>query len=159
MSAKFDRWISKLTEDVVQGEYGYEPGEFTIYPDHWRALYKEGLTPSQAFRRALDTFAEAREPMLAPKFPRLPAITGGKMSERRAKELKRLDAIGFDELSDFLAETVHTAFRKGCEDGMTVHRAIRDLPPGNWYSAIDWMIWALRVSTGREKASKGDGGR
>jgi hypothetical protein len=60
MSAKFDRWIDELREDVVQGEYGYEPGEFTVYPDAWRALYKEGLTPSQAFKRALDAFADAR---------------------------------------------------------------------------------------------------
>lgn len=61
MSAKFDRWIEKLREDVVQDEYGYEPGEFTVYPNEWRPLYKEGLTPSQAFRRALDAFAEARK--------------------------------------------------------------------------------------------------
>lgn len=60
MSAKFDRWIDSLNEDVVQGEYGYEPGEFTVYPDEWRALYKEGLTPAQAFKQALDAFAEAR---------------------------------------------------------------------------------------------------
>jgi hypothetical protein len=60
MSVKFDRWVDELREDVVQGEYGYEPGEFTVYPDEWRPLYKEGLTPSQAFCRALDAFAEAR---------------------------------------------------------------------------------------------------
>lgn len=41
MSAKFDRWIDELTNDVVQGEYGYEPGEFTVYPSQWRPLYKE----------------------------------------------------------------------------------------------------------------------
>lgn len=61
VSAKFDRWIDELRDDVVQGEYGYEPGEFTVYPAEWRALYKEGLTPSQAFKRALDAFAEARK--------------------------------------------------------------------------------------------------
>lgn len=60
MSAKFDRWIDRLTNDVVQGEYGYEPGEFTVYPQHWQALYKEGLTPSQAFKRSLDAFDEKR---------------------------------------------------------------------------------------------------
>lgn len=60
MSAKFDRWIDELREKVVEGEYGYEPGEFTVYPAHWRAPYKEGLTPSQAFKRALDAAAEAR---------------------------------------------------------------------------------------------------
>jgi hypothetical protein len=60
MSAKFDLWIDELREDVVQDEYGYEPGEFTVFPDEWRPLYKEGLTPSQAFKRAFDAFAEAR---------------------------------------------------------------------------------------------------
>ncbi len=57
---KFRRWIEVLTEDVIQGEFGYEPGEFTVYPEHWRPLFKEGLTPRQAWQRALDDFAEAR---------------------------------------------------------------------------------------------------
>lgn len=57
---KFRRWIEVLTEDVIQGDYGYEPGEFTVYPEHWRPLFKEGLTPQQAFKRALDAFAEGR---------------------------------------------------------------------------------------------------
>lgn len=59
---KFDAWIDELAEDVIEGEYGYERGEFTVYPDHWRSLYDEGLTPSQAFKRALDAFAESRRP-------------------------------------------------------------------------------------------------
>ena len=49
----FDRWISELREDVVQGEYGYEEGEFAVYPEGWRPLYDDGLTPSAAFARAL----------------------------------------------------------------------------------------------------------
>jgi hypothetical protein len=60
MSAKFDRWIEELRKNVVEGEYGYEPGEFEVYPSEWRALYKEGLSPSQAFRRVLNSFAGAR---------------------------------------------------------------------------------------------------
>jgi hypothetical protein len=54
----FDTWIDTLREDVVQDEYGYEPGEFTVYPELWRPLFREGLTPSQAFKRALDSFDE-----------------------------------------------------------------------------------------------------
>jgi hypothetical protein len=50
----FDEWLRQLNEDVVQGEFGYEPGEFTVYPGHWRALYDEGLTPRAAWQRALD---------------------------------------------------------------------------------------------------------
>lgn len=61
MSKKFDAWIDTLEEDVVQGEYGYERGEFAVYPEHWRALYREGLTPSQAFARALKAASDARE--------------------------------------------------------------------------------------------------
>lgn len=56
----FDVWITALEEDVIQGEYGYEPGEFTVYAEHWRPMFRKGLTPEQAFRRALDGFAEAR---------------------------------------------------------------------------------------------------
>ena len=59
MSA-FQKWIDDLKENVIEGEFGYEPGEFTVYPDHWRPLFKEGLTPRQAWQRALDGFAEAR---------------------------------------------------------------------------------------------------
>lgn len=57
---KFREWIRALDEDVIQGEYGYEPGEFTVYAEHWRDHYKQGLTPSQSFKRALDAFAEDR---------------------------------------------------------------------------------------------------
>lgn len=53
-------WLDKLDQSVIQNEYGYEPGEFTVYPDHWVALYEEGLTPNAAFKRALDGFAQAR---------------------------------------------------------------------------------------------------
>jgi hypothetical protein len=71
----------------------------------------------------------------------------------RKTVLKKLDAIGFDELNDFLAETVHTSFRKGCDGGGSdeVWSAIRKMDPAQWDGAIKWMVWALRVSTGREE--------
>ena len=50
----FDEWITALNLDVIQDEYGYEEGEFTVFPDMWRPLYDEGLTPAAAFKRALD---------------------------------------------------------------------------------------------------------
>ncbi len=73
--------------------------------------------------------------------------------KKRAAALKELDAIGFDELDDFLAETIHTAFRKGIDhpQSMVIWRAIRELPSDQWSTGIEWMIWALRVSTDREK--------
>ena len=74
----------------------------------------------------------------------------------RKTDLKKLDAIGFDELTDFIAETVHTSFRKGCDGGGSheVWSAIRKMEPKQWASACDWMIEALRVSTGRENLRK-----
>jgi hypothetical protein len=57
---KFDRWIQVLREDVIEGEFGYEPGEFTVFREHWRPLFKEGLSPRQAWQRALDAFTEGR---------------------------------------------------------------------------------------------------
>ena len=60
MAETFDDWIRELDEDVIQCEYGYEDGELTVYPDHWAPMFHEGLTPAQAFKRALDGFGEAR---------------------------------------------------------------------------------------------------
>lgn len=57
----FSKWIRELNESVIQDEFGYEEGEFTVFPDHWRQLFLEGLTPRQAWQRALDGFANARE--------------------------------------------------------------------------------------------------
>lgn len=51
---KFNEWIAALDEQVIQGEFGYERGEFTVYPDHWRGLFDQGLTPQQAWQRALN---------------------------------------------------------------------------------------------------------
>lgn len=57
----FDAWVRELDEDVVQGEYGYERGEFAVYPDAWRHMFEEGLSPAAAFRRALDAHALERD--------------------------------------------------------------------------------------------------
>ena len=58
---QFESWLMELTETVIQDEFGYEPGEFAVYPDHWRSLFDEGLTPRNAWQRALDGFREHRE--------------------------------------------------------------------------------------------------
>lgn len=60
MTKKFDEWIRQLDEDVIQGEFGYEDGEFTVYTSHWEPLYNEGLTPREAWQRALDGHANKR---------------------------------------------------------------------------------------------------
>ena len=60
-SKKFREWIRTLDEDVIQGEFGYESGEFTVYTTHWYPLFKEGLTPREAWQRALDGFAAQRK--------------------------------------------------------------------------------------------------
>ena len=54
-------WLNELEEDVIQNEFGYEPGEFTVYTTHWSMLYEEGLAPRQAWQRALDGFAQQRK--------------------------------------------------------------------------------------------------
>jgi hypothetical protein len=49
----FDRWMDVLNEEVIQGEYGYEHGEFEAYPSLWWSLYHRRMTPSEAFAYAL----------------------------------------------------------------------------------------------------------
>lgn len=56
----FRNWLEELKIGVIQGEYGYEEGEFTVYPSHWRPMFDHGLTPQEAFRRALDMQACGR---------------------------------------------------------------------------------------------------
>lgn len=58
---KFRDWCDTLEVDVIQGEFGYEPGEFTVFRDDWRPLFEEGLTPRQAWQRAMDAHKAARE--------------------------------------------------------------------------------------------------
>lgn len=59
-SDRFDAWVDDLEIEVIQGQYGYEEGEFTVYPEQWRSMFDEGLTPSAAFKRALDAYGEVR---------------------------------------------------------------------------------------------------
>lgn len=60
LTEPFREWLRELEEDVIQAEFGYEPGEFTVYWTHWKPLYDEGLTPAAAWQRALDGFVNAR---------------------------------------------------------------------------------------------------
>ena len=57
--AAYDEWLRVLREDVIQDEFGYEEGEFTVFPSLWHQLYAERLTPRQAWHRALDAYREA----------------------------------------------------------------------------------------------------
>ena len=38
----FTDWIDDIQEKVIQNEFGYEPGVFTVYPSEWRNLFDEG---------------------------------------------------------------------------------------------------------------------
>ena len=58
--SKFEGWIDELLEKVIEDEYGYERGEFDVFPELWRPYFHQKLTPQQAFRRALDAAAEGR---------------------------------------------------------------------------------------------------
>lgn len=57
-NCKFDRWLTELQEDVIQGEYGYEEGEFDVYWDLWYPSYQKGFTPHDAFVSALKAFRD-----------------------------------------------------------------------------------------------------
>lgn len=59
-SGAFDEWIRELDENIIHGEFGFEKGEFNLTPELLRPLFEEGLTPLQAFKRALDAHAETR---------------------------------------------------------------------------------------------------
>jgi hypothetical protein len=51
--------------------------------------------------------------------------------------------------SDFMGETVHTAFRKGAPDSDAAHKVWKDIqamPPNEWLQVCSWMSWALAYS-------------
>lgn len=52
---RFSAWVDTLDVEVIQNEYGYERGEFNVTPALWYPLYAEGLTPMEAFKRALNS--------------------------------------------------------------------------------------------------------
>lgn len=89
---KFDEWIRALDEDVIQGEFGYEEGEFTVYTSHWRPLFDQGLTPRQAWQRALDGYANARRDADAAKtanYARIVSEDEAAVARARAQPEKR----------------------------------------------------------------------
>ena len=53
----FFEWIRELDEDVIQGENGFQKGEFDISLDLWAPLYREGLTPLEAWQKAIKYIA------------------------------------------------------------------------------------------------------
>jgi len=53
-------WLRDLEERVIQEVHGYEPGEFSVYPESWAQMYEDGLTPDAAWRRAMEAHAQAR---------------------------------------------------------------------------------------------------
>ena len=56
---RYEEWLHSLDEDVIQADFGYEPGEFTVYPAAWESLFREGLSPAEAWQRALDAHRAA----------------------------------------------------------------------------------------------------
>lgn len=53
----YQTWLNELERGVIEGEFGYERGEFTVYPALWHGLYSRGLTPGQAWVHALKAVA------------------------------------------------------------------------------------------------------
>lgn len=62
--------------------------------------------------------------------------------------VKRTPAEEQAHIESLFAETVHTAFRKGCDGGGSheVWTAIGKMQPSQWRNAIGWMLWALDQS-------------
>jgi hypothetical protein len=88
LSESLREWLRELEEDVIQAEFAYEPGEFTVYWTHWKPLYDEGLTPRQAWQRALDGFAHARREEEAARqenYARIVAEDQAAIARERAK--------------------------------------------------------------------------
>ena len=59
-SVALDEWMRQLNEEVIQGAFGYEEGEFQAFPELWQPFYEQGLTPQEAFKRALDAHSQWR---------------------------------------------------------------------------------------------------
>lgn len=55
----FDDWLDEL-ETVILPDFGFEEGEFTVFPEMWRSLYDRKMTPRDAFHLALDAHRKAR---------------------------------------------------------------------------------------------------
>ncbi len=55
---RYEMWLRDLDEGVIQGEYGYEDGEFSVFPSHWLKLYSDGHTPEEAWLIALAAHGE-----------------------------------------------------------------------------------------------------
>lgn len=54
----YSAWLTTLEDEVIIEEFGYERGEFTVYPEAWLHLYEEGLTPKAAWQRCLDAHGD-----------------------------------------------------------------------------------------------------
>jgi hypothetical protein len=61
VSETFDDWICELDEEIIQGGYGYERGEFTVYPELWRPAFIAGQTPREAFEASLKAYDDERK--------------------------------------------------------------------------------------------------
>lgn len=61
LDEQYRKWLDVLEHEVIEDEFGYEPGEFTVYSGAWEELYKEGLSPREAWQRALDGHRNARK--------------------------------------------------------------------------------------------------
>ena len=53
-SLSFEEWLEELKTTVIEGEFGYEPGEFSVFADGWFPLWEAGMSPSEAFQSELD---------------------------------------------------------------------------------------------------------
>ncbi len=59
--------------------------------------------------------------------------------------MKNRERIRKNEVLEILGETLHTAWRKGCDapQSAEIWVLIKELPYGKWGDYIKWVVWEL----------------
>jgi len=123
VAGSFEAWLQTFEEDVVQTEYGYEPGEFTVYPDDWRQAWEDGLTPSAAFRRACEALTEARkadDALQAANALRIKAEDRAAVAEAKLAQEGAGEPVAVGKFKDALSEAMARTW-SGDGPAATVH--------------------------------------
>lgn len=71
------------------------------------------------------------------------------MTDKKKRKKPRWTKAHTKMLREVMAESVHTAFRKGCLGGDRVWHEIYRLDNAEWGKAVEWMVWAIDVSLRR----------
>lgn len=101
---KYSTWLEELEHEVIEKEFGYERGEFTVYASHWRELYDQGLTPRQAWQHALDGHANERKEREQQKTERYARIVSEDDAAAAKARAPTVDAVAAGQTSSHYEE-------------------------------------------------------